>query len=163
MLATGDHQIPAQNAARQAGITQVYAGLLPEQKLELVEQLKRSGKRVGMAGDGWNDAPALAAADVGIAMGNGTEAALAAGHLTLLQPRMTAIVDALGISRLTVRNIKQNLLLAFLYNSSIVPFAAFGLLEPWMAGAAMALSSVSVVGNAMRLSYILRRHKQLPA
>ncbi|WP_338556104.1 heavy metal translocating P-type ATPase [Paenibacillus sp. KS-LC4] len=157
MLATGDHQIPAQNAARQAGIVQVYAGLLPEQKLELVEQLKRSGKRVGMAGDGWNDAPALAAADVGIAMGNGTEAALAAGHLTLLQPRMTAIVDALGISRLTVRNIKQNLLLAFLYNSSIVPIAAFGLLEPWMAGAAMALSSVSVVGNAMRMSYILRR------
>jgi Cu+-exporting ATPase len=157
LLATGDHEAPALAAAKAAGITPVHASMLPESKVELVEQLKRRGKRVAMAGDGWNDAPALAAADVGLAMGEGTDAALSAGHMTLLFSRLQAIPEAIRISRLTIRNVRQNLTFAFLYNVIIIPFAAFGLLEPWMAGTAMALSSVSVVANALRLSGQLRR------
>lgn len=157
VLATGDHEAPAHAAAKAAGITQVHASMLPESKLELVESLKRKGKRVAMAGDGWNDAPALAAADVGLAMGEGTDAALSAGHMTLLFSRLQAIPEAIRISRLTIRNVRQNLSFAFVYNVIVIPFAAFGLLEPWMAGTAMALSSVSVVGNALRLSGQLKR------
>ncbi|GGG79991.1 heavy metal translocating P-type ATPase [Paenibacillus radicis (ex Gao et al. 2016)] len=157
ILATGDHLAPALGAAKEAGIDKVYASLLPEDKLELVRKLQAGGRCVGMAGDGWNDAPALAASDVGMAMGDGTEAALTAGHLTLLQPRMTAIPEAVLISRLTVRNVRQNLTFAFIYNALIIPFAAYGMLQPWMAGTAMAFSSVSVVGNALRLNGRLRR------
>lgn len=157
ILVTGDHIAPALSAARTAGITKVHASMLPEDKLNLVHTLKAGGHRIGMAGDGWNDAPALAAADVGMAMGDGTDAALTAGHMTLLQPRMTAIPEALLISRLTVRNVRQNLTFAFIYNALIIPFAACGLLQPWMAGIAMAFSSVSVVGNALRLNVRLRR------
>ncbi|MFX3635547.1 MAG: heavy metal translocating P-type ATPase [Candidatus Pristimantibacillus sp.] len=157
ILVTGDHIAPALSAARTAGITKVHASMLPEDKLDLVHTLKANGQRIGMAGDGWNDAPALAAADVGMAMGDGTDAALTAGHMTLLQPRMTAIPEALLISRLTVRNVRQNLTFAFIYNALIIPFAACGLLQPWMAGIAMAFSSVSVVGNALRLNVRLRR------
>jgi copper-(or silver)-translocating P-type ATPase len=159
LLATGDHPAPALSAAQTAGITpaQVYANMLPEDKLELVDRLKEQDYKVGMAGDGWNDAPALAAADVGLAMGDGTDAALTAGHITLLQPRMTALPEALLISRLTVRNVRQNLTFAFIYNAFIIPFAACGMLQPWMAGTAMAFSSVSVVGNAIRLSSRLRK------
>ncbi|MFC4775295.1 heavy metal translocating P-type ATPase [Paenibacillus sp. GCM10023252] len=152
MLATGDHPAPALAAAKAAGIGQLHASMLPEGKLALIQQLKAEGRRVGMAGDGWNDAPALAAADIGLAMGDGTDAALSAGHLTLVKSRLTAIPEALQISRLTLRNIRSNLMFALLYNIMIIPFAAAGLLEPWMAGTAMALSSVSVVGNALRLS-----------
>ncbi|MFF2482551.1 heavy metal translocating P-type ATPase [Paenibacillus sp. NPDC058071] len=159
LLTTGDHRSPANTAADAAGIdrSRVFAGMLPEDKLELVHRLRAEGKRIGMAGDGWNDAPALAAADAGLAMGDGTDAALTAGHITLLQPRMTAIPEAFAISRMTVRNVKQNLTFAFLYNALIIPFAAIGMLEPWMAGTAMAFSSVSVVGNAFRLGPRLRR------
>ncbi|MCM3625855.1 cation-translocating P-type ATPase [Paenibacillus glycanilyticus] len=159
LVATGDHPAPALSAAQTAGITptQVFANMLPEDKLELVDRLKRQDYKVGMAGDGWNDAPALAAADVGLAMGDGTDAALTAGHITLLQPRMTAIPEALLISRLTVRNVRQNLTFAFIYNAFIIPFAACGMLQPWMAGTAMAFSSVSVVGNAIRLGARLRK------
>ncbi|MDQ6421593.1 cation-translocating P-type ATPase [Paenibacillus sp. LHD-117] len=156
IVATGDHESPARAAAGAIGIRDVHASMLPEGKLTLVESLKRRGGRVAVAGDGWNDAPALAAADVGIAMGSGTEAALAAGHLTLLFSRLPAIPEAVRISRQTIRNIRQNLAFAFLYNAVIIPFAAAGLLEPWMAGTAMALSSVSVVGNALRLNTRLR-------
>ncbi|CAM3929600.1 heavy metal translocating P-type ATPase [Paenibacillus alkaliterrae] len=157
LLATGDHESPAQAAAKAAGIIEVHASMLPEQKAALVEKLKNQGKRVAMAGDGWNDAPALATADVGIAMGDGTAAALSAGHMTLLFSRLQVIPEAIRISRLTIRNVRQNLTFAFLYNVIIIPFASFGLLEPWMAGTAMALSSVSVVGNALRLTGQLRR------
>lgn len=158
LLATGDHEAPARAAAKAVGISQVYASMLPESKLALVEELKRKGKRVAMAGDGWNDAPALASADVGLAMGDGTDAALSAGHMTLLFSRLKAIPEAIRISRLTIRNVRQNLTFAFLYNVIIIPFAAFGLLEPWMAGTAMALSSVSVVANALRLTGKLKRY-----
>ncbi|CAM3151167.1 cation-translocating P-type ATPase [Paenibacillus lupini] len=165
IVATGDHPAPALNAAQIAGInpTQVHANMLPEDKLALVERLKEQDYKVGMAGDGWNDAPALAAADVGMAMGDGTDAALTAGHITLLQPRMTAIPEALLISRLTVRNVRQNLTFAFIYNALIIPFAACGLLQPWMAGTAMAFSSVSVVGNAIRLNARLRKAAVQPS
>ncbi|MBD2871197.1 heavy metal translocating P-type ATPase [Paenibacillus arenilitoris] len=157
LLATGDHAAPARAAAKAAGIAEVHASLLPEQKVALVKELQRRGKRVAMAGDGWNDAPALATADVGLAMGDGTDAALGAGHMTLLFSRLQAIPEAIRISRLTIRNVRQNLTFAFLYNVVIIPFAALGMLEPWMAGTAMALSSVSVVGNALRLTGRLRR------
>jgi len=157
MLATGDHPQAAQAAAAASGIRLVEAGMMPEEKAALVRKLQSKGHRVGMAGDGWNDAPALAAADVGIAMGSGTDAALAAGHIALMRPRLTGISDAFRISKLTVRNIRQNLAFALLYNAIVIPFAALGWLEPWMAGTAMAFSSVSVVGNALRLNGQMRR------
>lgn len=159
MLATGDHEAPARAAAEAAGIAEVHASMLPEAKLSLVERLRKQGKKVAMAGDGWNDAPALASSDVGIAMGNGTDAALTAGHLSLINSRLHAIPGAIRLSRLTLRNIRQNLTFAFLYNGVIVPFAALGMLKPWMAGTAMALSSVSVVGNALRLTGRLKREE----
>jgi len=157
MLATGDHPKAAEAAAAASGIQLVEAGMMPEEKAALVRRLQSKGHHVGMAGDGWNDAPALAAADVGIAMGSGTDAALAAGHIALMRPRLTGISDAFRISKLTVRNIRQNLAFAFLYNAIVIPFAALGWLEPWMAGTAMAFSSVSVVGNALRLNGQMRR------
>ncbi len=157
VLATGDSSGPAAAAAREAGIRKVKSGMLPEGKLELIRSLQKQGRVVAMAGDGWNDAPALAASDAGFAMGDGTDAALDAGHITLLRPSLTGIRDAIGVSRLTVRNIRQNLAFAFLYNAVMVPVAALGLLEPWMAGAAMALSSVTVVANSLRLSGGIRR------
>ncbi|MGK9253939.1 heavy metal translocating P-type ATPase [Paenibacillus humicus] len=157
VLATGDSPGPAAAAAREAGIRKVKSGMLPEGKLELIRSLQKQGRVVAMAGDGWNDAPALAASDAGFAMGDGTDAALDAGHITLLRPSLTGIRDAIGVSRLTVRNIRQNLAFAFLYNAVMVPVAALGLLEPWMAGAAMALSSVTVVANSLRLSGGIRR------
>ncbi|MCQ6557819.1 heavy metal translocating P-type ATPase [Paenibacillus mendelii] len=157
LLVTGDHPAAARGAALAAGIERVEASMLPEDKAAFVRKLQAEGRQVGMAGDGWNDAPAIAAADVGIAMGNGTEVALAAGHVVLLRPRLTGISDALRISKLTVRNIRQNLAFAFVYNAVVIPFAAFGGLEPWMAGTAMAFSSVSVVGNSLRLNGQMRR------
>ncbi|QHT60780.1 cation-translocating P-type ATPase [Paenibacillus lycopersici] len=157
LLATGDHPGAAAKAAALAGIREVHASLLPEHKAALIRRLQQGGLVVAMAGDGWNDAPALAAADVGIAMGGGTEAALDAGDMTLLRSRLTGISESLLISRLTVRNIRQNLGFALLYNAVVIPFAAVGGIEPWMAGTAMALSSVSVVGNALRLNGQMRR------
>lgn len=157
VVATGDHAAPASAVAKAIGVKTVHASMLPEGKLALIEELKRKGRRVAMAGDGWNDAPALAAADVGFAMGNGTYGALNAGHITLLFSRLPAIPEAIRLSRLTIRNIRQNLVFAFLYNAVIIPFAAVGFLQPWMAGTAMALSSVSVVSNAIRLKGRLER------
>jgi Cu+-exporting ATPase len=161
IMLTGDHRETALAIARQLGIEQVEAEVLPERKHEIVERLKADGRVVAMAGDGVNDAPALAAADVGIAMGTGTDVAIESAGVTLIKGDLTGIVRALRLSRATVRNIRQNLFFAFVYNALGVPVAAgvlypfFGvLLSPVFAAAAMSLSSVSVIGNALRLRMV---------
>jgi len=158
VMLTGDNRTTAQAVARRLGITDIEAEVLPDQKSAVVERLRREGRVVAMAGDGVNDAPALAAADVGIAMGTGTDVAIESAGVTLLKGDLTGIVRARRLSEATMRNIRQNLFFAFIYNSAGVPIAAgvlypfFGiLLSPIIAAAAMALSSVSVVGNALRL------------
>ncbi|WP_201860736.1 heavy metal translocating P-type ATPase [Microvirga soli] len=158
VMLTGDNWTTARAVARQLGIDQVEAEVLPDQKSAVVDKFKREGRVVAMAGDGVNDAPALAAADVGIAMGTGTDVAMESAGVTLLKGDLTGIVRARRLSRATMRNIRQNLFFAFIYNALGVPVAAgvlypfFGiLLSPIIAAAAMALSSVSVIGNAIRL------------
>jgi Cu+-exporting ATPase len=157
-MLTGDNWTTARAVARQLGIDQVEAEVLPEQKSEIVRRYKEQGAVVAMAGDGVNDAPALAAADVGIAMGTGTDVAIESAGVTLLKGDLNGIVRARRLSRAVMRNIRQNLFFAFIYNAAGVPIAAgvlypvFGiLLSPIIAAAAMALSSVSVIGNAIRL------------
>jgi len=158
VMVTGDNRTTAQAVARRLGITQVEAEVLPEDKQRIVERLKSEGRRVAMAGDGVNDAPALAAAEVGIAMGTGTDVAIESAGVTLLGGDLTGILRARRLSHAVMRNIRENLFFAFAYNAAGVPVAAgvlypfFGiLLSPVIAAAAMALSSVSVVGNALRL------------
>jgi Cu+-exporting ATPase len=158
VMLTGDNKTTAQAVARRLGITEVEAEVLPDQKSAVVERLRREGRAVAMAGDGVNDAPALAAADVGIAMSTGTDVAIESAGITLLRGDLMGIVRARRLSAATMRNIRQNLFFAFAYNAAGVPIAAgvlypaFGLLlSPIIAAAAMALSSVSVVGNALRL------------
>ncbi|MEY4479409.1 MAG: hypothetical protein RLZZ267_87 [Bacillota bacterium] len=150
-MVTGDNQIVAQAIASDLGIAHVEAEMLPEQKLKIVQRLQAQGRKVAMVGDGINDAPALAMADIGIAMGTGTDVAIEVADVTLLRGDLLSIVQAITISRLTMKNIRQNLFWALAYNSIGIPIAAIGLLAPWLAGAAMALSSVSVVLNALRL------------
>jgi len=158
VMLTGDSRTTALAVARPLRIETVEAEVLPEQKIAVVEELRRKGRAVAMAGDGVNDAPALAAADVGIAMGTGTDVAIESAGVTLLKGDLRGIVRARRLSAATMRNIRQNLFFAFVYNAAGVPIAAgvlypvFGiLLSPVIAAAAMALSSVSVVGNALRL------------
>jgi len=158
VMATGDGVTTAQAVAKQLGIDEFYGEVRPQDKVELVTSLKAKGRRVAMAGDGINDAPALAAADVGIAMGTGTDVAMAAGHVTLVKGDLRGIARARQLSQATVTNMKQNLGFALVYNALGVPLAAgvlypfFGLLlSPLIAALAMSLSSVSVVGNALRL------------
>jgi Cu+-exporting ATPase len=161
VMLTGDNRTTADAVARQLGLDEVIAEVQPEQKLGVVKQLQAEGRCVAMAGDGINDAPALAQAHVGIAMGTGTDVAMESAEVTLVNGDLRGIVRALALSRQTMRNIRQNLLFAFLYNSAGVPIAAgvlypaFGLLlSPILAAAAMSLSSVSVIGNALRLRLI---------
>jgi len=158
VMLTGDRKASAEVIARQLQIEDVRGQVLPSQKAEIIAELKREGHVVAMAGDGVNDAPALAAADVGIAMGTGTDVAIESAGITLLKGDLRGIVRARRLSRATIRNIKQNLLFAFLYNALGIPIAAgalypfFGwLLSPMLASAAMSFSSVSVIANALRL------------
>lgn len=157
-MVTGDRSDAALRIAKTLGIAEVQAEVLPERKAEIVGFWKKQGRVVAMAGDGINDAPALAAADVGIAMGTGTDVAIESAGITLLKGDLRGIVRARKLSRATIRNIKQNLAWAFLYNVIGVPVAAGvfyplvgWLLSPMLASAAMSFSSVSVIANALRL------------
>ena len=158
-MLTGDSEPAARAVAEKLGIEEFSASVRPEDKHRRIAELRAAGRRVAMAGDGINDAPALAAADVGIALGTGTDVAMESAGVTLVKGDLRGVVKAIHLSRLTMRNIRQNLVFAFLYNALGIPLAAgvlyplspHLLLSPMIAAAAMSLSSVSVVGNALRL------------
>jgi P-type Cu+ transporter len=161
VMVTGDHQLTANAVARQLKITEVHAGVLPDRKGRIIADLKSQGRLVAMAGDGINDAPALAVAHVGIAMGTGTDVAMQSAGMTLVKGDLRALVRAIRLSRATMRNIRQNLFFAFVYNLAGVPLAAgilypvWGLLlSPMIASTAMTFSSISVIANALRLRHV---------
>ncbi|MEN8303151.1 MAG: HAD-IC family P-type ATPase, partial [Campylobacterota bacterium] len=161
VVLSGDNEITANHVARELGIDEVHANVMPEGKIEIIRELQESGEIVAMAGDGINDAPALAGAEVGIAMGTGSDVAIESAGITLIKGDLLGIVRARKLSRATMKNIRENLFFAFVYNSAGVPIAAgllypfFGiLLSPVIAAAAMSLSSVSVISNALRLKNV---------
>nr|WP_200411448.1 heavy metal translocating P-type ATPase [Virgibacillus salexigens] len=154
IMLTGDNERTAQAIAKQVGIDHVIAQVLPEEKADKIKEIQSLDKKVAMVGDGVNDAPALVTADIGIAIGTGTEVAIEAADITILGGELLLIPKAIKISHSTIRNIRQNLFWAFGYNTAGIPVAAIGLLAPWIAGAAMALSSVSVVSNSLRLKRV---------
>jgi Cu+-exporting ATPase len=151
VLLTGDNEAAARSVADAVGIDEVIAGVLPAGKVEAIRRLQQAGRVVAMAGDGVNDAAALAQADLGLAMGTGTDAAIEASDLTLVRGDLLAVPDAILLSRRTLATIKGNLFWAFGYNAAAIPLAALGFLNPLIAAAAMAFSSVFVVGNSLRL------------
>jgi Cu+-exporting ATPase len=153
MFLTGDNQLVARSVAREVGIAEsdVIADVLPADKVEVVQRLQDEGKVVAMVGDGVNDAAALAQADLGLAMGTGTDVAIEASDLTLVRGDLRAAVDAIRLARRTLSTIRANLFWAFAYNVAALPLAAAGLLNPMLAGAAMAPSSIFVVSNSLRL------------
>ncbi len=159
VMLTGDNALTAEAIAREAGITHWQAGMLPQDKAFHVQSLQNDGNKVGMVGDGVNDAPALAAADVSFAIGAGADVAIQTADITLMRNDLMSVVDAIRLSRATLTKIRQNLFFAFFYNALGIPLAAMGLLNPIIAGAAMALSSVSVVGNAL----LLKRWRAIPS
>ena len=150
-MVTGDNAGSARAIATQVGIENVISGVLPAHKLDEVRRLQEKGYKVAMVGDGINDAPALAAADVGMAIGTGTDIAMESADVTLVHGDLSAAIRAIRLSKKTIRKIKQNLFWAFVYNTIGIPFAAMGFLNPMIAGAAMAMSSVSVVTNSLSL------------
>ncbi len=163
VMATGDHAAAARSVGLELGIDEIHSDLSPADKIQLIHTLKQHGRRVAMAGDGINDAPALAAAHVGIAMGTGTDVAIESSHITLVKGDLSGILRSIHLSKAVMRNIRQNLFFAFIYNLAGIPIAA-GILYPWtgtllspmIAGAAMSLSSVSVISNALRLRKVSR-------